>query len=235
MSSREERHARERDLTEAIDGFHVSEGEKEGGKKKKKDKKGDAEKGSESSEQTKAERKKEMEKALEKARTENGGAPPKLYKKVMELGMQPLYEDLLPKLEAFKSDGEFKKRVDGWNLVELDLPEGQKWYEFREEDFADVTPAEMYRNFLKSDGGRFFQYFMVDKYKDHRSMDCMKYFEAMKCETMPYEEFMKSFDYVLPWICYETDFGSKNPIIIKDLKKLYEKYEGLDLKAASKK
>lgn len=170
MASREERNARERDLTEAIDGFHVSEGEKEGGKKKKKDKNGDGE----SAEQTKAERKKAMEKALEKARTENGGAPPKLYKKVMELGMQPLYEDLLPKLEAFKSDNDFKKRVDGWNLVKLELPEGQKWYDFREEDFADVTPAEMYRNFLKSDGGRFFQYFLRDKYKDHRSMDCMK-------------------------------------------------------------
>lgn len=63
----------------------------------------------------------------------------------------------------------------------------------------------------------------------------MKYFEEMKCETMPYEEFMKHFDYVLPWITYETDFGSKNPEIIKDLKKVFDKYEGLDLKAASKK
>jgi len=233
MSSHEEQDARERDLTEAIDGFHVSEGEKEGAKKKKKDKKGDAEK--ESSEQTKAERKKALEKALERARIENGGAPPKLYKKVMELGMQPLYEDLLPKLEAFKSDEEFKRRVDGWNLVKTDLPEGQRRHDFREEDFAHVTPADMYRNFLKSDGGRFFQYFMEEKYKDHRSWECMTHLEAMTSEKMPYEEFMKSFNYILPWMLYETDFGAKNPTIVKDLKKLYEKYEGLDLKAASKK
>ena len=134
-----------------------------------------------------------------------------LCKKVIELGVQPLYEDLLPKLEAFTSDDDFKRNVAHWNLVELDLPQGPYAYAyyFRKEDFAHVTATDMYRNFVMTDGGCFFEEFLRRKHGDIFSWQCMKSFEAMKTATK-YEELMGHFHAVASRLPL-TDFGRNNP------------------------
>lgn len=155
---------------------------------------------------------------------EGGRAPPTMVIKIVELGLEPLFEDLRPKLDAFKSDAEFKRRAENWNLIDKPKKSSKGMLEAR--DYSHLTPEDLYKNFMStvmSQGGREFEDFLEREYDDVSSWECMTNFEVMKKETTTYKEFMRLFEDNIGMI-KNTPFGRNNTKNVAGLEKCFAKY-----------
>lgn len=219
------------------------EGEKEKKDKDKEKEKKDKDKAKEKKDKAKEE-KEEKEKAKGKAkepRVETPKSPPKakgkkvekewsdqhgcapaiLVSQVMELGMEPLFENYLsPKLLEFKKTETFRRGARQWNLLCVTRTQDSKAFQVK--DVADFTAQDLYDSFMhsKTDAGETFQNYLND---DAWIWDCMVNFESMKKETTTYEEFMNLFDDNLRAI-ENTYIDDENSGYIRTLKELYDKY-----------
>jgi hypothetical protein len=151
------------------------------------------------------------------------GAPPKLVKKVKDLGRDPLYQYLLPKLETFRSNGRFREKAYYWGAIEADL--------------ADVTtPEALYQYFMikRPESADLFQCFLREEDRDSQSWECMMKFEDMMKESTTYERFMELFKETLAML-KETPLFKGKPKGSKALLNVYDEYKGLDLEHSRKK
>lgn len=152
-------------------------------------------------------------------------APPKLVRKVMELGMAPLYADLIGKLKMFMEHDRYMScAVDD---VELYL----------RVDITLFTPEELYVIFMLNThkgGAHVFQSFLLHYCLDPHSWDCMVNFEQMKNEHTSYMSFMTLFKAVIN-VYPHLPIAEETAEEFEALEKLYGKCKDLDLKAAWKK
>ena len=157
-------------------------------------------------------------------RVQSDRAPYKLVKSVKDLGRDPLYAYLLPKLDAFKLTDVYKHRADNWGLI--DVPANlNRWERPRRADYASITPEALYENFFvkRSDGARWFQYFLSEKFGDYRSCECTERFELMLKDTATYERCM----YLLlenMTMLTRTALHAENPKLVKGLKDIVDEY-----------
>lgn len=161
-----------------------------------------------------------------KSKVTSGGVPRALVTKIMELGRDPLYKDIISQLEDCKSDEHFKEEADKWNLIHIS--EDQNRYAYIPGDSARVTPEELYESFLnneRSEGAKWFESFLG---KSNSTWTCLKILEEIMKEPTPYETFMARFQEVISNI-KRTSLEPEN---VKALQKCFKKYWDAEEKKA---